>query len=300
MTKLQQVIDMLWEDYKKRCHSAVVYEALCKEAGVKLANDHIAFRTANADMWYLLYDLFGSLDYEPVQEYEFPDKKLSAVHFEHMTGDYPKIFISTFDPRYASDDDAEFTETVFNIDVDSHPVLKKCFTKIGKSYLTDFDGITSLTVEEIYEILSSTFMPCPEESILENLYNIDQYLGWVRCWGNAPNHFTGLVNEFKDFSMFEEELKDFDVGAHSTIDLVKHLLIKRGVEVGTVQGCPGSKLRQASTQAYDDKTVVIGRASIQSIDVPYAYYELAERGYVMFNGFMAEQASNLFDTTEPK
>ena len=53
--------------------------------------------------------------------------------------------------------------------------------------------------------------------------------------------------------------------------------------------------------------VVKADGSVGRISWAYAYYELAERGYVqengkkkLFSGFLGEQATNLFDMTKTK
>jgi len=73
-----------------------------------------------------------------------------------------------------------------------------------------------------------------------------------------------------------------------------------------IEGAKGSKLRQSSTQAVDELCPVIEEdGSEGQLQWSYAYYELAERNYieqdgqqVWFDGFLGEQATNLFEMTK--
>ena len=73
----------------------------------------------------------------------------------------------------------------------------------------------------------------------------------------------------------------------------------------TLEGEPGSKLRQTATLAVKEEVDVKGEDGFEKIIWTYAYFELAERNYIevdgkrkLFSGFLGKQANHLFDLTE--
>ena len=73
------------------------------------------------------------------------------------------------------------------------------------------------------------------------------------------------------------------------------------------EGEKGSILWQSSTKAVREETEVKGEEETESLIWTYAYFELAERGYVdengskkLFSGFIGEQASHLFEMTRTR
>ena len=72
-----------------------------------------------------------------------------------------------------------------------------------------------------------------------------------------------------------------------------------------IEGQKGSKLQQSATQAVKEEVDVRTESGIEKIVWTYAYYELAERGFVeengqqkLFSGFLGEQANHLFEMTQ--
>ena len=75
----------------------------------------------------------------------------------------------------------------------------------------------------------------------------------------------------------------------------------------SIEGIKGSKLQQSATQAIKEDAEVIGEDGPETICWTYAYYELAERGFIeengiskLFTGFLGEQATHLFDMTRTR
>ena len=75
----------------------------------------------------------------------------------------------------------------------------------------------------------------------------------------------------------------------------------------TIEGQPGSRLRQSATHAAKGRFEVTDPdGSIGDIEWTYAYYELAERGLVttptgethLFQGFLGPQTPGLFEMTK--
>jgi hypothetical protein len=145
--------------------------------------------------------------------------------------------------------------------------------------------------------LAAVFTRCwspPRQADLETLNQASQYGAWVLLHGNRVNHFTALINSQA-------------VPALDDIDKTVAALRDRGVPMkDEVEGARGSKLRQTATAAAAIAVEVCGSdGETRQTAWNYAYFELAERGYVQnnegqkmrFEGFLGPQASQLFDMT---
>ena len=133
-------------------------------------------------------------------------------------------------------------------------------------------------------------VPFKEDVI--KLSDVSQYGAWVLLHGNSVNHFTAFINfqNVPEWPNLESTCKG---------------LMNAGVPMKeNIEGAPGSKLRQSATKAVREEVEVRGDDGIEKIDWTYAYYELAERGFVeengqrkLFSGFLGDQAQHLFDMT---
>jgi len=94
------LIGKLWEQYLANVPFAKKYADLVIEKGGEVAIDHIAFRTFNAHTGEqpegikAIRHILNFLEYKTAAKYNFPKKKLKAVHFEHPDASFPKIFVS--------------------------------------------------------------------------------------------------------------------------------------------------------------------------------------------------------------
>ena len=93
-----ELFDRLWDRYRSRVEYVATYERVIAEAGATFVNDHIAFRTFACQQPMTgiasVSRIFEALGYQAAGCYRFPDKHLSAVHFQHANSKFPKIFIS--------------------------------------------------------------------------------------------------------------------------------------------------------------------------------------------------------------
>ena len=112
----------------------------------------------------------------------------------------------------------------------------------------------------------------PREDELLELERESQYGAWLLLFGREVNHFTAAVD---------------DVAAWQQRMLAAGIPMKAEIE-----GAPGAGLRQTATRAAARTVGLAGRAR----EWPYAYLEIAERNGG-FDGFVAQQARQLFDMT---
>lgn len=104
-----------------------------------------------------------------------------------------------------------------------------------------------------------------------------QYGAWCLCFGRRVNHFTAAVD---DVAAWQQRLRDAGVPMKAEIE-------------GDVLGPGAVGLRQTATAAAP-LDVTFSDGTVQHR--PYAYFEIAERKGG-FDGFLAQQARQLFDQT---
>ena len=296
---LSRLLDALWQEYIQRVSHAKTYAHLVQQKGGKVVNDHLAFRTFNTHtgaqphgiggVWHIL----DAFDYKPAGSYTFTEKKLHAIHVQHPNRKFPKIFISQLEvmdlPQWAQD---LITEQVNNT-----PYLLSDSTIDELLQLNKDKELPDDSAENLVEELSAYFCRpwgIPKQKSIEKLNEISQYAAWTLIHGNSVNHFTAFINY--------QNVKEWP-DLQSTCEA----LTGAGVPMkDSIEGQKGSKLQQSSTQAVTEMVDVIRPdGSKGKIPWTYAYYELAERGYivengkqVLFSGFLGEQATHLFDMTK--
>lgn len=294
----QSLFDSLWENYIERVPYAKTYSDLVLQKGGKVVNDHIAIRTFNTHTGEqpegirAIKHILNYLDYEPVAKYNFTKKKLSAIHFEHPDALFPKIFVSQLEvallPEWAQElIHSHVKDTTYLLSDKSIELLN-----ILKEQGTLPTEAAEFLVGDLVHYFRRPW-EIPKKSAVLKLNDVSQYAAWVLLHGNSVNHFTAFINY--------QEVKEWpDLAATCKA------LADAGVPMKeTIEGKKGSKLQQSSTQAVKEEVKVRGENGIEEMKWTYAYYELAERGYIsqngeqkMFTGFLGEQATHLFDMTQ--
>ena len=130
--------------------------------------------------------------------------------------------------------------------------------------------------------------PAPKSSDAVALERESQFGAWVLLHGHTVNHFTAAVHAH-------------NVAALDDIDKTVAALKAAGVPMKPeIEGDPGSKLRQSSTQAVVIPVEMRSGKNLVKKPWTYAYFELAERPLIggrRYEGFLGGQATNLFDMT---
>jgi hypothetical protein len=264
-----------------------------------VVNDHIAFRTFNTPAGDLphgieaLARMITPFGYEAAGSYEFKDKFLTARHYEHEDALLPKIFISQLEvSELPKDAQRLINESVAGaqclLDTDTQAQLRFPDLMLEEAESTKL-------IDRLYEhVTRLPWSPPRREAVIE-LNKASQYGAWTLLHGNNVNHFTAYINEQQVAEW--PDIEATIAGLHAAGIPMKQ----------TIEGDPGSKLRQTATEAVDEECAVTeadGRPG--RLKWSYAYYELAERGNVpgpdgkptRFNGFLGPQATNLFEMTK--
>lgn len=263
MSKIESLLQTLWDSYRELTPQAEAIHKLLTDRGEQVVNDHIAFRTFDDSRVGIdvIASPFLDAGYLPAGDYEFPAKHLRARHFQHEVPTLPKIFISELKLGEMSSELSDISKSL----VDQIPVeafLDPAFCASGRHW----------------NISHATYAQLADES---------EYAGWLSAFGYCANHFTVLVNELKTVESLQE---------------LNQLLRANGFDLNTdggeIKGSPEVLLEQSSTLASSVNVTF----SDGLFPVPSCYYEFARRypqsDGTLFQGFVASSADKIFQSTD--
>lgn len=244
-----------------------------------IVNDHIAFRSFGGI--HELSCIFEALGYEAKGCYTFPNKHLTAIHYEHCDNkDFPKLFISELK---IFELEGEARQIIMDALVAQRPVLS---TELLSQLYKDPSSDLMSVLLDYFETLP---WKLPTRQEVETLNQHSQYAAWVLVHGYRVNHFTALISHPDSLDAAYKRFQDVGIPMKDTIE-----------------GEVGSKLRQTSTTAVLSKVHVMGEGGVHDVmEWPYAYMEFAERNVIQvdghpqrFEGFLGAQATELFEMTK--
>jgi hypothetical protein len=290
------LFDRLWEKYRSRVSYVNNYETLIQESGASFFNDHIALRTFCSQNPLAgissISRIFEALGYRAADCYNFEDKHLNAIYFQHPQPTFPKVFISELRTWELNPSSKHII----------HGALKTHRTNLPESFLADLHHLETKSessreslLDEAVEFFHELPWHLPEKSDLLELNLDSQYAAWVLIHGYNVNHFTSLINSHK-------------VPALDNIEKTTKALLNSGVPMKKeIEGARGSKLRQTATEAVVIDVPVLENGNLTTMPWTYAYFELAQRDtfkdlgtgkLLRYEGFLGPQATNLFDMTK--
>lgn len=290
------LFDRLWEKFRSRVSYVNNYETLIQESGASFFNDHIALRTFCSQNPLAgissISRIFEALGYRAADCYNFEDKHLNAIYFQHPQPNFPKVFISELRTWELKPSSKHII----------HGALKTHRTNLPESFLADLHHLETKSessreslLDEAVEFFLELPWHLPEKSDLIELNLDSQYAAWVLVHGYNVNHFTSLINSHK-------------VPALDDIEKTSKALLDSGVPMKKeIEGARGSKLRQTATEAVVIDVAVLENGKLTTMPWTYAYFELAQRDtfkdlgtgkLLRYEGFLGPQATNLFDMTK--
>lgn len=262
MSLHDDLFQLLWQDYLAMTPQAQRVSDLLQSRGESIVNDHIALRTfahERVDI-EVLDRAFVEAGYEPIESYEFEEKKLVACHYEHEDRNRPKIFISAL---LLDECSSGLRDTVSGLLGQVPPGLEADwrFPVSGRPW----------------KLSHGVYLSLLEESA---------YAAWLAAFGFRANHFTVAVHRLKTVD---------------SLPALNAILLEEGFVLnesgGTIKGNAAVGLEQSSTIA---ECIPVG-FSDGSFDIPSCYYEFAYRHALpsgeLFEGFIADSATHLFDST---
>jgi len=263
MLTLDTLLDRLWQDYVKYNPHAQQVVDLLAGRGEAVRNDHIAFRTYDHSKVNLeaLAQPFLDLGYTPGEDYDFPEKRLRARHFEPPERDKPLIFISELKT-------GEFSSTLRDI-------VEKLVAQVSEE----------LTQRADFPIAGRPWSVSQVD--YETLRKESEYAAWVAAMGYRANHFTVDVNALTTFESLQQ-LNEF----------LKENGFALNDAGGEIKGSPEVYLEQSSTLA-GEVTVEFtdGTAKVPGCYYEFAKRHKTSDGK-LFTGFVAKSADRIFQSTD--
>lgn len=294
------LLEQLWRDYISKVSYAKKYMELVLEKGGRIVNDHIALRTFNTHTGeqpegiQAIKHILDYLEYTPVETYKFKKKNLTAFHFEHPDETFPKIFVSQLEVNQLP----TWAQHIIGDTVAETPYIISDRSLELLAHLKKEGHIPKIAADSLIEDLAQYFRRpwhAPRKEDVIKLNDVSQYAAWTLLHGNSINHFTAFINY--------QNVKEWP-----DLQTTCAGLAAAGIPMKeSIEGEKGSKLQQSATQAVKVDVEVLGEEEPETICWTYAYYELAERGYVeengvkkLFSGFLGDQATHLFDMTRTR
>lgn len=262
MANLEKLLDRMWEDYVEINPQASQIHALLEARGEKVLNDHIALRTFRNSRIGLenLARVFTRLGYEPRGDYDFPEKKLTAKHYEHSDETMPKVFISE--------------QRVEELSPESQEIISRLVNQVPAGFEDRWDFPVAgrpwtVTLDE-YETLAAD----------------NEYSAWMAAHGFRPNHFTVNVNALSSFPDLQ-----------SLNEFLKEQGFRLNASGGEIKGTPDVYLEQSSTMA---SRIPVKFADGESIVPGCYYefarrYPMTDGR--LYQGFVAKSADKIFEST---
>ena len=260
----ERIFNRLWTSYTAQNPQARQIFDLFVSQGEKVVNDHIALRTfkdVRTDI-NVLAKPFIKEGYVQKGEYTFPEKHLTARHYEHPEyKELPRVFISQLEPESFS----PFLRSTINSIIDQIP------------------GSLLLSEELIFS--GNKWAPISFVTY-QNLSKESEYAAWMYVHGFRANHFTVSINHLQKYD---------------TIEKVNQFLKENHFQLndsgGEIKGTPSELLEQSST-----KSGLIQVQFLEGIfEVPACYYEFARRypdkNGAIYSGFIAKSADKIFEST---
>jgi len=260
---IHQLFDNIWQDYiSLNPNVAKIHKELQALEGT-IINDHIALRGFSKPGFGIsrLAQPFIDLGYKKAGDYNFPQKKLIAIHLDPPAAGLPKVFISELKLEECSQDVQDIIHSI-TAQVEASAFEDASFLYKGKQW-----GPISYQV-------------------YQKLLDESEYAAWMYAFGFRANHFTVNVNQLSNFD---------------SVDAINTWLKDKGytlnVSGGEVKGGAEDKLAQSSTMA--DKVAIEFVEGIRHL--PSCFYEFAYRYPLangeLFGGFVPDSANKIFEST---
>ena len=262
---IQQTIDQLWEPYiNQNPHARKVYN-LFLNRGEEIVNDHIALRTFAHSRTQIdkLAAVFVKNGYIENGKYHFAEKKLNALHYEHPHDkNLPKIFISQLE-----------------------------LDEFSPEFRNEIDQIVAQIDEQIIQSDDFVYSGVQWGELSFKTYNLlrkeSEYAAWLYANGFVANHFTVSVNHLKTFTNLQ-----------AVNEFLKQNGFSMNANPNEIKGSPELFLEQSSIKS----GLIRVNFAEGSQEIPSCYYEFALRYPLpngnLFNGFIAESADKIFESTD--
>lgn len=258
----EDFFNVLWQDYLTLAPQAKHILKAFENESEAVANDHVAFRTfANSpiDLGNLEPAILA-MGYQPMEDYKFTEKKLTARSYIHSSAETPKIFLSQL----------EWSD----LSSECQKILKGIIEQIPNKPAT----AETLFAGKLWaEISFNDYQTLTKES---------EYAAWLCAHGLHANHFTVAVHHLSRLKTLSE--------VNRFVESIGYELNKSG---GEIKGAPEVYLEQSSTMASRVSVMFSdGEHTIPGCFYEFAMRYPYESGK-LFQGFIEGNANKIFEST---
>jgi len=262
---LKTLLNQLWTDYSQLNSQSFRIHQLLKGHGETILNDHVAFRTFESASVGMrkMGEIFVQQGYHEIGEYDFPEKKLNAVHYEHEDEAQPKIFISEL--------------RVNELSTHAQSQIQNLLAQIPSGFVSTTNWCVA---GRPWTLNFKTYEELEKES---------DYAAWMAAFGFRANHFTVNGNALKTFSDLT-----------SLNEFLKKENFQLNSNGGEIKGSREVFLEQSSTLAnqveidFED-----GKHAVPGCYYEFSYRYALPTGKI-FHGFNAKSADKIFESTDRK
>ncbi|MDB5103518.1 MAG: hypothetical protein JWP91_1207 [Fibrobacteres bacterium] len=265
MGTLQELLDRLWLDYSTLNPQAHRIHDLLESRGESIVNDHIAFRTFAHEGMDIraMAAPFLSFGYRLGGQYEFTEKKLTAVHYQHPDPLLPKIFISQIH--------------LDRLSAGARSMLLGLINQVPRDFLARWDWCAG---GRPWKVDFTTYEALERES---------EYAAWMSAFGFRANHFTVFANALRSFP----DLASLNL-------FLKANGFRLNASGGEIKGGPDIYLEQSSTLANEaEASFKEGARTVPGCYYEFARRYPMPDG-ALFQGFNDKSADKIFESTDRK
>lgn len=260
--ELIEFFNICWKDYLGRTPTArKIFDGLIKK-GESVVNDHLALRTFRHEgiSKEEIAEYFEDQDMEIRGHYDFPNKKVSALHLEHKEKeDFPKVFISEIH--------------IEELSSDTQQIIQNSLAQVEE-------------FGPIYELVTQKRPWTLSHESYQKVLKESEYAAWLLAYGFFPNHFTVSVKDLKHFY----QLKGLN-------DWIQKQGIEMNQAGGIIKGSEKDLLEQSSTIADLGKVEFSdGIFEVRTCYYEFAKRYPDKNGKI-YQGFIAANADKIFEST---
>ena len=263
---IEQLLDAMWQDYLALTPDAKPIHQLFADLNQGIVvNDHIALRTFNVAKVSLdkIAKPFLDAGYQPVDDYQFPAKKLYAKYYQHPEETLPKVFISEL--------------KVEELPIDCQDIIKALVSQVSEESVSQQGFCYS---GRPWNVTKAQYQTLADES---------EYASWLAAHGFRPNHFTVSINHLSSHS---------DIQSINQLLLDKGYAMN--ISGGLIKGSPDVLLEQSSTLAKEiEVSFTDGIIKLPGCYYEFALRYPMPNGQ-LYQGFVAASADKIFESTDTK
>jgi hypothetical protein len=300
-------VPALLDKFRRDNHSISKVETMLKNMGGTIVLDHGGTRTADPQVYAFLTRIAKAFGLRIRDHYKFPTKHLEAIDLQLPGTNGFKWFSTLIRYDNLSPEVAKWVELD---NQHNRPHLSDkgvvLLEKLEEAKALSHDEAQELVNEIVHQYFKRHGRPLVKDTLLAIAKESPETANALLL-GPDFNHIAISVNHLNIAQWYGLEVIEV---LRQKLQAAKFTLLP------SIQGEPGGKLRQTSIMADLSNFPILQEGGItSSISYPSKYVEFVQRGVeldhegriqfagdkvTLFNGFLKDNAVNIYDSTTPK